>query len=174
MSELSMLTGTHELPMIATRGVIALPHNQIKLDVGREHSVQAVHEAMEHHQGYIFLASQKNPLAENPEIEEIFEFGGIARITARASTPSGAIRINLEVITRAKRCEMLSEEGYLFASVESLPDIHENNDEEFALLRQVMATLDRYLSATSKPTPYLTDVLAHGHTASELTDLIAY
>ncbi|MGL5530982.1 MAG: endopeptidase La [Culicoidibacterales bacterium] len=174
MSESTMMTGTHELPMIATRGVIALPHNEIKLDVGREQSVRAVQEAMEHHQGYIFLASQKNPLAENPKIDEIFQIGGIARITARASTPSGAIRINLEVITRAKRLALLSDEEYLFTSVESLTDVHENNDEEFALLRQVLTTLDRYLNATSKPVPMLMDILSHGHTASELTDLIAY
>lgn len=174
MSELSMMTGTHELPMIATRGIIALPHNEMKLDVGREHSIRAVHEAMDHHQGYIYLASQKNPLAENPEIDEIYQYGGIGRITARANTPGGAIRINVEIVARAKRLALLSDDEYLFTSVEVLTDTHEGSDEEFALLRQVMTTLDRYLTGSSKPAQMLMEIISHGHTASELTDLIAY
>ncbi len=174
MSELIMTTGVHELPMIATRGIIALPHNEMKLDVGREQSVKALQEAMEHHQGYIFLASQKNPLAENPEIDEIYTHGGLGRISAKASAPGGAIRVNIEVVARAKRVSLLRDDEYLHVQVEVLEDTHENNDEEFALLRQVLNTLDRYLSVSTRPAQMLMDILSHGHTATELTDLIAY
>ena len=68
----------------------------------------------------------------------------------------------------------MSDEEYLFTSVESLEDTHDGSDEEFALLRQVMTTLDRYLTGSSKPAQMLMEIISHGHTASELTDLIAY
>lgn len=174
MSELTMTTGIHKLPMLATRGIIVLPHNEMKIDVGREQSIRAIKEAMEEHQGYIFLAGQKDPLAENPDLSEVHEHGGIGRIIAKAGTPGGTVRINVEIISRAKRLAIISENEFLFAEVEVNEDVHEENDSEFALLRQVMNTLDRYLSVSQRPAPKLLEIMSHAHTASELTDLIAY
>ena len=50
-----------QIPVLVTRGYVPLPNTEMKLDVGRMESVEAIKAAIDAHDGYIYVVSQKNP-----------------------------------------------------------------------------------------------------------------
>jgi len=59
------------LPLMTVRDIVIFNDMLLPLFVGREKSVRAVEEAVAKN-GYLFLATQKDPGIENPEQDQIF------------------------------------------------------------------------------------------------------
>lgn len=162
------------LPLIATRGIIALPNNELKIDIGRDVSVQAVKLALEQYEGYVILSSQKDPLVDNVIPADIYEYGVIGRIKMSTVIQNDGIRISVEVLSRVRIDKYLEETNVFVVNGEELTDIEIDNNEEMALLRQGIAALESYIQTGAKPTQYLLDLVSRGHTAGQLADVIAF
>ena len=54
------------VPVIATRGIIVFPQQDIMIEVGREKSIRAVEEAEEKFDGHVWLVCQKDIMVDNP------------------------------------------------------------------------------------------------------------
>ena len=68
-----------ELPMIATRGMLAFPQMTLSFDVEREASVRAADEAASGDH-LIFLSMQKHIEDEAPGPEEVYRIGTVCRV----------------------------------------------------------------------------------------------
>ena len=86
------------LPAIALRGLAVLPEMIQHFDISREKSVNAVENAMIGEQK-VFLVAQRNPEVEEPEAEDLYQIGTIARIKQLVKIPGGLIRVMVEAKT---------------------------------------------------------------------------
>ena len=68
------------VPVIATRGIIVFPQQDIMIEVGREKSIRAVEEAEEKFDGHVWLVCQKDIMFDNPAPSELYTFGTLCRI----------------------------------------------------------------------------------------------
>ena len=68
------------VPVIATRGIIVFPQQDIMIEVGREKSIRAVEEAEEKFDGHVWLVCQKDIMVDNPAPSDLYAFGTLCRI----------------------------------------------------------------------------------------------
>lgn len=100
-----------QLPMVTLRGIWIFPHMVMHFDVGREMSKESVEQAIVR-DSRIFLATQIDPLVENPEPEDINRMGVIATIKQTIKLPNGNIRVLVEGECRAELTQYIQKEGF--------------------------------------------------------------
>jgi ATP-dependent Lon protease len=66
------------LPVLPVRDVVVFPGVTMPLAIGRTRSLAALEEAGQ--DGYLLVVSQRDPLTENPAIDELHEVGTIVRV----------------------------------------------------------------------------------------------
>lgn len=140
-----------ELPLLALRGVLAFPTIVMHLDVGREKSMASLESAMLGDQE-IFLVTQKEVAIEDPEPEDLYHIGTIAKINQMIKLPNGTMRILVEGLDRAEISNFIETEGEFLVEVESLEDIHEDRHQEEALMRQLVTQFEQYIKLSRKVT----------------------
>jgi len=89
------------LPLMPVRDVVVFADMLLPLFVGREKSMRAVEEAVEK-EGFLFMATQKDPAIENPHADEIFRTGTVGRVLRMMRLPDGGIKILVQGFSRAK------------------------------------------------------------------------
>ncbi len=67
----------HTLPVLPVRGVVSLPNTEVRLEIGRLQSIEAL-EACEANGNYVALVSQIDPNVERPRSEDLCHYGTIA------------------------------------------------------------------------------------------------
>ena len=66
------------LPLLPVRDVIIFPGVTVPLTVGREKSIAALDEAGS--DGFLLVATQRDPATEEPSPEDLFEVGTLVKI----------------------------------------------------------------------------------------------
>jgi len=134
-----------ELPLLASRGVIVFPHMVIPLLVGRDKSIAALEEAMMEEKK-IIIAAQKDETIEDPDLDDIYQFGTIAEVKQLVKLPNGMIKVVVEGIERAEVIEYIDTEEYFLAEVQSRPEEKiEVNKNIKALMRTVIKEFEEYI-----------------------------
>lgn len=164
-----------QLPLIALRGLVVFPGRMVHFDVGRKKSVQALNEAMDHYDQTVFLVAQTNLEDEEPSKNALHTMGVVARVRQILKLPGDTLRILVEGVCRARVVDIVQEEPFYEALVQSCPVLHlANHRREEAMVRQCRAAFEEYINYTAKPSA---DVFAGVNTVEdpgELADLIAY
>jgi ATP-dependent Lon protease len=91
------------LPLMPVRDVVVFTDMVLPLFVGREKSLRAVQEAVAK-EGYLLLATQKDPGIENPNTDEIFSTGTVGRVLRMLKLPDGNIKILIQGCAKNARC----------------------------------------------------------------------
>src|SRR5699024_9835233 len=86
----------------------------------------------------IFLASQKEVSIENPQPEDIYRVGAVAKISQMLKLPNGTIRVLVEGLHRAEIVRYVEEEKEYVVEIKKLTDVHGDPHEEEALMRQLV------------------------------------
>ena len=68
------------VPVVATRGVIIFPGQDVMIEVGRTKSINAVNLANDSHDAMVFIVSQKDIRVEDPAKDDLYETGTLAKI----------------------------------------------------------------------------------------------
>ena len=106
------------LPVLPLRDVVVFPYMIFPVLVGRESSLRAVNEALEHEK-YIFLAAQKNSVTEEPGRDDIYHEGTIAKIIQILKLPNGLMKILVDGVVQAVGRRVHAQNGkYLEAEVD--------------------------------------------------------
>ena len=111
------------LPVVVTRGVIIFPETTIGFEINRQKSQKAV-EYAEKNNTFVFFVSQANMEKEDPQPEDIYKAGTIAKIKHSAKLADENVRVIVEGIARAEiisydfskeyiTCDVLQKEIYL-------------------------------------------------------------
>jgi ATP-dependent Lon protease len=142
------------LPVLPLQETVPFPDTLTPLAVGRPRSMRLVNEVLSGERMLALVAS-KNPEAEEPGPDELHDVG-VAGIVARMlKVPDGTIRILVQGTERVRLGDYVTEEPYLIARVEPLPDVLEPSAELDALTHNVQRTFSEIIEQI----PYLPEEL---------------
>lgn len=118
------------LPVLALKNTILFPGIVIPITVGREKSMKAVRKAHDTNKQIAVLA-QKDDDTEDPETEDLFKIGTIARILKVLKMPDGSITAILQGRSRFNLVQMDSTDPYLIARISAKEYIQPTTKIEF-------------------------------------------
>ncbi len=153
------------LPLLALRGLIVFPQMLVHFDVGREKSIRAIEAAMSENQ-QVFLVAQRDLRSEEPDFDDLYEVGTVARICQILKLPGDNMRVMVEGVARAKISNRMTSEPYFLAEIAPVKARRRrvSEDQVEAIIRQAYAFFDEY----ARLAPRLSAELAAGVT--EITD----
>ena len=161
------------IPAVALRGMTILPGMVAHFDVSRERSIKAVEEAMMGEQN-IFLVTQRDVEDDDPQIDDLYHIGILAKIKQVIKMQHGIVRILVEGEKRAELLGFVESKPFLLAEVSLL----EAEDEEYStevkegMLRAVQETYRRYAALNPKAGKEFLHLVSETKDADKLMDLI--
>ena len=161
------------LPVIAVRGIVFLPVNDIRVEVGRDFSKNAIVEAETNRDGYVVLVFQSNPTIEDPEFSDFIDVGILARISVKIKLPNGNYKIKFEPVTRVKINDLIAKEPFYLMDFTSLVLVQDDLNEEQVLLKMVTKEIVENAKFIFRDSKRVLESLNKGITSEQLSDLIA-
>jgi len=170
-SKEKVLKAKGHYPVLALRDVVVFPHMVVPLFVGREKSVKALDLATKKGSS-VFLLTQIDSSVDDPAFSELHDIGSIARILQVLRLPDGTVKVLVEGVSRGVVVKSIETDELLEADVKTLSDLHEDDEEEQALVRTVLSQFDQYIKLNRK---FPADLLATINQISEpgkLSDVV--
>lgn len=147
----------------------------IHFDVGREKSVQALEKSMMD-DSLILLCTQINPKLEEPEVNDFYHVGTIAKVKQMLKLPGGSIRVLVEGLNRGKVKKIKMKEPFFLAEAEEYiynPDELELNQDVEAAMRLVIEDLEEYTALNTKVSSEVLYTISDIEDPGRLADVIA-
>lgn len=163
---------TDVLPAISVRGIVPLPNNEIRLDVGKIENQRAIKAAMDKNK-YIVLLVQKQIAIETPKPTDFHSTGIVAKIIYNMDA-TAVHKLKIVAITRCNILEYISTNPHYIVNFTTMPIESENVNEEIAFVRLLIEELDATGQRLFVNNPELINKITSGVTADVLTDLLAY
>ena len=154
---------TQTLAIVPLRDMVVFPHMMAPFVVGRRPSVVALERALERPDKRLFLATQRDPKIDEPNLADIHELGVVARVVQHLQLASGNIKVMVEGLERARLCDVVDDPECLMARVE-VESIEVSEDQT---LSRYMAQLTEFFKEYAKLSHHLS---AEGVLASLQTD----
>ncbi|MBQ9124333.1 MAG: endopeptidase La [Acholeplasmatales bacterium] len=161
------------LPAIAIRGVIPLPNNEFRIEVGRENSVKALEASEKMYGGNIILLIQKDSSVKDVTKDDIEQYAVLAKVSLKLKLPNNNYKVKFKVTNRIIINEYTSTDPYFVCTYEKVHSIMYNNDVEASLLKTVAAEIAKSTNVLSAPEE-VAKLLQSGTNADTLSDVIAY
>ncbi len=133
-----------QLPVLPLRDVVVYPYMIFPVLVGRDSSLRAVNEAVEHEK-YLFLAAQKNPVTEEPGTDDVFTEGTVAKIVQVLKLPNGLMKILVDGVVQARVKRFVANPKFMQAEVEITLESVQLDAELDALLRHTSSLFAEYV-----------------------------
>ncbi|MBQ4381676.1 MAG: endopeptidase La [Oscillospiraceae bacterium] len=138
--------GEERLPMLPLRALTVFPDTSVSFDVERRRSVAAV-EAASKGTRRIFLVAQRDPMKENPAVEDLYEIGVVCTLRQYVRNGDHGLRVIVEGVSRARRTEASMEGKYPHSTVSLIPrEGAERTGRLVALMRNAVTLYDQYLT----------------------------
>lgn len=162
------------IPAIALRGMTILPGIVAHFDVSRERSIKAVEVAMMGEQK-LFLVTQKNIEADDPQIDEMYQVGIIAKVKQVVKMQNGVVRILVEGEWRASLSGLVEQSEYLLAEVIVMGEDTETYTQEVreGMIRAIREVYGKYAVLNPKLGRDFLRQITEIKDAGKLMDLIA-
>jgi ATP-dependent Lon protease len=160
------------LPILPLRETVTYPDTLTPLAVGQERSIRLVNDVLSGNRLLAMVAS-KDPELDTPGPDDLYGVGVAGTVARMMKVPDGTLRILVQGAERIRISDYVSEEPYLVARIEPMPDEVEPSTELEALTRNVQSTFTQIIEAI----PYLPEELqlavANLDDPSALSHLIA-
>jgi len=128
-----------KLPIISLMGRPIFPGIFSPIMVGNSNDVRVIEQSLAN-DGMVGLVLQKNDL-ENPDAEDLYSIGTVAKIVKRVNLPDGGVNIFISTLKRFRIRKFLSREAPIVAAVSYLDDIGDDTDEIKALTRALLGEM---------------------------------
>ena len=158
------------LPLLPLRDVVVFPWMSISLLVGRLPSVNAIEKAMSRDR-LLFVTAQKRSEVADPQHDELFRTGTIARVLQLFRLPDGTLRVLVEGLVRAEAKRFQWSSDYYSVQVAPAPDPDLPGAEHEALTRHALQLFQDYVHLNRRipdevlaTTASLTDPVQLSHT----------
>jgi ATP-dependent Lon protease len=162
------------IPLLPVRDVVIFTDMLLPLFIGRERSVRAVEESVSKDR-FIFLATQKDPAAEDPKPEEIYTVGTVGRILRMLKLPDGRVKALVQGIAKARILKYVRKRSMYRVRIELLAEapVTAIDVEVEALMRNVREYSEKILSLRGELTGEVTTILESIEDPGKLADLVA-
>ncbi|MFI3252235.1 MAG: endopeptidase La [bacterium] len=125
------------LPAIAVRGLVPIPNNDLRIDVGRALSLNALKVSEKDHDFNIVIMLQKDPLIEDVTPEDLYDIGVLARVTLKLKIPNNQLRVKFNLLQKVKILEVTQDEPYFEVNYEHVEDRNEEDSETLTLVKML-------------------------------------
>lgn len=125
------------MPVLAVRDVVVYPGVTVPLAIGRPRSLAALEDVGQ--DGFLLVLSQRDPLTENPGLDELHEVGTIVRVMRVIDARREGKQALVVGLARAVVSRTLASEPALRVQIQPLPETPGDSDRlEAAWRRTVM------------------------------------
>ncbi|MBX3044517.1 MAG: endopeptidase La [Candidatus Kapabacteria bacterium] len=114
--ETTILNIPKTLPVLPVRDIVLYPYMIFPLLIGRSSTLKAVGAGVEKDK-YIFVTAQKNSEVEEPNFNDLYEWGTVARIIQVLRLPNNLLKVLVEGLFQAKIKKKLKNKDYLEAEL---------------------------------------------------------
>ena len=160
-------------PMVPIRDVVVFPYTMVAFVIGRPASVRALEIALRGDKT-IFLASQHDATVDEPEIDQVYSVGTLARITHNLRLPDGNIKVMVEGLERARTVRVEEVEDYWLATLRKAPASQESRSRLNALIGRVGSLVDQYVrQSTDLANPETITAALRNDDPARLCDTVA-
>ncbi|NNE29565.1 MAG: endopeptidase La [Saprospiraceae bacterium] len=121
------------LPLLALKNTVLFPGIIIPITVGRAKSLSAIQAAYDNNR-LIGVVSQRDSKIENPEVEDLFKVGTVARILKLLKLPDGSATAILQGRSRFELVKFTKTDPYLEAGIQILKEVAPTDNMEFEAL----------------------------------------
>jgi ATP-dependent Lon protease len=146
-----MTKDINQIPLLPLRGLLVFPAMVLHLDVGRDKSIAALEKAMMGDQE-IFLAAQKTVSLTDPEPNDIYRVGTVAKVNQMIKLPNGTMRVLVEGLYRAEIVSFIESKDEFIVDIQEIEDVHGKMNEEEALMRSLLRQFEHYIKLSKKIT----------------------
>ena len=160
------------MPVLPLRGLVAFPGLAMPLQVGRDASVQAVHEALEK-DGRILLVAQRDPECQDPGPADLYAMGSVGHVIQCFKAEGGTHKVIVEAMARGVGAGAASDNGCLWADVAGVEEPPLDGPEAEALVRTVRARFFAYLQLQPAVPESIGQQVAAAEDGRRLADVVA-
>jgi ATP-dependent Lon protease len=162
------------MPVLALRNSVLFPSVVMPITVGREKSIKIIKEA---YAGSKLLGAvgQKDPKIEEPEIDDLYRVGTLARILKIFEMPDGAITVLLQGLQRMYVDVFVQKDPYFTAHIRMLTDKEPpKNDSDYAAITgSVKDYLARVLKYSSHLPPEASFAIKNNENSAFLINFVS-
>ena len=160
-----------DLPLIPLRDVVVFPGIVTTLFVGRAKSVEALNIAMSSNKKLV-LVSQKDASNEDPDAQDIFQYGSISNLLQLIKLPDGTMKVLVEGHKRCFIEKVIEKDNYTLARVTEEADKPLKESESKNIIRLIKAKFEDYISVTKRIPPEIVSTVDSLDDLSRLIDTI--
>ncbi len=162
------------LPLLPVRDVVIFSDMLLPLFVGREKSVRSVEDAVNGN-GFVFLATQKDPTVENPSQDDIYRTGTVGRVLRMLKLPDGRVKVLVQGLTKGNIARFLRKRSPYRVQIDLLPEdpAEKVTLEVEALMRNVREQSEKILALRGEINPDIISILQNVDDPGKLADLVA-
>jgi ATP-dependent Lon protease len=165
-------SGQLVFPVLPLRDTVVFPGMVAPLFVGRKKSIEALTKAMDENRT-VFLASQINPKADDPELDELNKIGVVAKILQLLKLPDDSVKVLVEGQLRAYATDFDEDEVCITAEINQLEETIPEDAEFEGATRQILSSLREYSNFNKKITQDIIDKVSKESNPLAFTDLLA-
>jgi ATP-dependent Lon protease len=136
------------LPVLPLRGTVVFPLTVVPLAAAQARSLRLIDDVMSGDRT-VALVMQKDSEQEGAGPDDVYEIGTIATILQMMRVPDGSVRLAVQGTERMRIEKFVSEEPFLVAEVETLPEQNSSSVEVQALTRNTLDLFQRLVSLVS-------------------------
>ena len=110
------------LPVLPLKEMVVFPQSMTPLAIGQERSVRLIDDVVAGDR-LLALVTAKDSSIETPGWDDIHEIGTVAIVHKMIKVPDGTQRILVGGLQRVRIAERISDDPYLVAKLEAVPDV---------------------------------------------------
>ena len=162
------------LPLLPVRDVVVFSDMVLPLFVGRDRSIRAVEEGVAR-DGFLMMATQKDPAIEDPATDDIYAVGTVGRVLRMLKLPDGRVKALVQGVAKAKITRYLRKRSFYRVKIEKVEEqpAGEINLEIEALMRIVGENSEKILSLRGEMSGDIGTILQSIEEPGKLADLAA-
>ena len=161
------------LPALSYRGLVALPNNELRLEMAKIDTHLTVKEVMESPDKLVCILIKKEFLNIGKDPESFNNIAVIGKITS-VTEQLNMQRLAIKTIVRCEVLEFVSTSPVMRVSVVTKPSTSTSQSKELACVRLLVQELDQKAQSLFKGKPELISKISEGVTPELLTDIFAF
>ena len=143
------------LPVLPLKETVVFPQSMTPLAIGQERSVKLIDDVVAGDR-LVALVTARDSSIDAPGWSDLYEIGTVAIIHKMIRVPDGTLRILVGGLHRIRIAKHISDDPYLVAELEAVPDENTETPEVEALTRNVQGLFSKIISLA----PYLPEELS--------------
>lgn len=160
------------VPVVATRGVIVFPNQDVMIEVGRKKSINAIEYAMENYDGHAWIVCQNDIMVDDPKEDDLFTFGTLSKIKS-IRRKEGFMRVVFTGLERAQLVKLEDSKEQINATIELVSNIKGDDKHELVLIKKVISEFEKMGTINTNFPPEVITQLTKGVSADTLADQFA-